>query len=332
MPSYVNVSGTWQELTGTDQPYVKVSGTWQGVKNIYARASGVWQTVYEYDITGPTFSPSAPTVSPSGSSWIVTWPAINDAGSGVASATLYQLFAGSSSGLVAGSSYVITSPGFGGGSTTFTVPSNRRNTPGGETWTVGYYVIATDNAGNSSQSTASTVRYTRPLGSYVIAPDTSRSYDYNYPRWFPTSFTDPLDVRAGDSGLPSNYAGLYFYGTKLSDACLGFEPDDAVMFAQRKGSNGYSGTYRFAPCSDGTQPAGAPNINVYDVVDVGGVTWNNTDSFANIPIINFVTNISSGSIGSIAIITAGSSTTYRQLYPANAGALSYGGKVTLTFN
>ena len=74
MPTYVKASGTWQELTGTDQPYVKVSGTFQGVKNIYARAGGVWQTVYEYDITGPTLN--TPGVTSGGTADTVSWSAI----------------------------------------------------------------------------------------------------------------------------------------------------------------------------------------------------------------------------------------------------------------
>ena len=282
-----------------------------------------------YDITAPSVSP--PSSSPNGSSYDVSWGAITDGGMGVSSATIYALYYGTSSGFVAGASYAIPSGSFGGGSTTFGVPLDRRNTPGGQTWVVTYYIIATDAAGNSYQTGSATNRYTRPYGTYEITANASSSYDTTIPRWFPTDFTAPYDVRAG--GGTNYYQGFFFYGSKLADACLGFEPDNATLFAQRKGNSGYSGTCRFAPCSDQSQPGGAPSPNAYDVVDVGGSTWNDTDSFANIPIINWVTNISSGSVGSIALLPVGTGTTSgRQLYGAGAGVYNLGGRVTLSFN
>jgi hypothetical protein len=279
-----------------------------------------------YDVTAP--SVAAPSSSPNGSSYDVSWGAITDGGVGVSSATIYALYVGSSSGYVGGASYAIPSGSFGGGSTTFGVPLDRRNTPGGQTWVVVYYIIATDAAGNSYQTGGSTSRYTRPYGTYEITANASSSYDSTIPRWFPTNFTDPYDVRAG--GGTNYYTGLFFYGSKLADACLGFEPDNATLFAQRKASLGNSGTYRFAPCTDQSQPGGAPTPNVYDVVDVA---ISGADTAVNVPIINWVTNISSGSVGSIALLPVGTGTTSgRQMYGAGAGAYGLGGRVTLSFN
>lgn len=286
-----------------------------------------------YDVTAPSVSP--PSSSPNGSSYDVTWGAITDGGMGVSSAKVYALYYGSSSGYVAGASYEIPSGSFGGGSTTFSVPTNRRNTSGGENWVVVYYIIATDAAGNSYQTGASTQRYTRPYGTYEIAANSSGSYDSLYPRWLGSGITDYTAVRAGSSSVtgttPNNsYTGVFFYGTKLADACLGFEPDNATLFAQRSVSMGNSGTYRFAPCSNQSQPGGAPSVNLYDVVDV---YLSGSDAAANVPIINFVTNISSGSVGSIALLTVGSGTTsYRHMYGAGQGAYGIGGRVTLSFN
>ena len=56
MPTYINNAGNWVELSGSDRPYLNVSGNWQGAKNIYAKVSGTWQTVYQYDNTGPSIS------------------------------------------------------------------------------------------------------------------------------------------------------------------------------------------------------------------------------------------------------------------------------------
>ena len=282
-----------------------------------------------YDVTAPSVSP--PTSSADGSSFTVTWGAITDGGMGVSSAKVYALynFSGSSTGYVVGSSYPIPSGSFGGGSTTFGVPTNRRNTQGGLSWVVGYYIRAYDAAGNSYQTGTSAYKFTRPYGTYEIAANSSRSYDSLYPRWLGSGITDYTAVRAGNSGLPTNYTGLFFYGTKLEDACLGFEPDNATLFAQRSGSMGYSGTYRFAPCSNTSQPGGAPTVNASDVVDVA---LSGSDDSANVPIINWGTKISSGSVGSIALLTVSSGTSYRHLYGAGQGAYGIGGRVTLSFN
>lgn len=304
--------------------YYRVTVTDNAGNTATADAGGYQTTTY--DVTAP--SVNAPSSSPNGSSYDVSWGAITDGGMGVSSATIYALYYGTTSGFVGGSSYAIPSGSFGGGSTTFSVPTNRRNTPGGEIWVVTYYIIATDAAGNSYQTGAATNRYTRPYGTYSITANASSSYDSAIPRWFPTNFTDPYDVRAG--GATTSYTGLFFYGSKFADACLGFEPDNATMFVQRKASLGNSGTYRFAPCSDQSQPGGAPSPNVYDVVDVA---ISGADAGANVPIINWVTNLSSGSVGSIALLTVGTgSASYRQMYGAGAGYLNAGGAVTLTFN
>lgn len=281
-----------------------------------------------YDVTAPSVSP--PTSSPNGSSYDVSWGAITDGGMGVSSAKIITVYYGNSSGVQHAAPWTIPSGSFGGGSTTFSIPTNRRNTPGGETWDVTYYITATDAAGNSYTTGGSGSKYTRPYGTYNISANSSRSYDSLYPRWLGSGITDYTAVRAGSSSVSINYTGLFFYGSKLTDACLGFEPDNATLFAQRSGSMGNSGTYRFAPCPNESQPGGAPSPNVFDVVDVN---LSGADVVANVPIINWVTNISSGSVGSIALLTVGSGTgSYRHMYGAGQGYLGLGGRVTLSFN
>lgn len=302
---------------------------------IGAPFNGIQTTTY--DVTAPSVLP--PSSSPNGSSYDVSWGAITDGGMGVSSATIYAVYSYSginnAGGTFVGSSHPIPSGNFGGGSTTFSVPINRRNTQGGLAWVVAYYITVTDAAGNSFQTSPSVYKYTRPYGTYEIYANSSGSYDSVYPRWLGSNITDYTAVRAGSSSVtgttPNNsYTGVFFYGTKLADACLGFEPDNATLFAQRTGSMGNSGTYRFAPCSNTSQPGGAPSPNYYDVLNV---SLSGADVATNVPIINFATNISSGSVGSIALITVGSGTTsYKHLYGAGQGAYGQGGKVTLSFN
>ena len=164
MPTYVHNGTAFQELTGTDQPFVNVAGTFQGVKNVYVYAAGAWRTVYEYDITAPTIP--TPTVVNATTSHTVSWTALSDNASGVASATLYQRFVGSTSGDVAGSSYVL--PSFGASSTSLSVPLNRRKQGAGESWSAYYYIVATDAAGNTGTGSNSASMATTPYD--IVAP------------------------------------------------------------------------------------------------------------------------------------------------------------------
>jgi len=164
MPTFVHNGTAFQELTGTDQPFVNVAGTFQGVKNVYVYASGAWRTVYEYDITAPTIP--TPTVVNATTSHTVSWTALSDNASGVASATLYQRFVGSTSGDVAGSSYVL--PSFGASSTSLSVPLNRRKQGAGESWSAYYYIVATDAAGNTGTGSNSASMATTPYD--IVAP------------------------------------------------------------------------------------------------------------------------------------------------------------------
>jgi hypothetical protein len=241
MPTYVNVSGTWQELTGTDQPYVKVSGTFQGVKNIYARASGVWQTVYEYDITGPIVP--IPTSSPSGTADTVSWAAITDAGSGVASATLYQYFYNVTlNSYTAGNTYSIPTP-TSSGSTSMAISSGFRNTPTGNHYQVYYYIVATDNAGNSTTGTASTWINTRPLGTYNFFATAADSRNLANSAWLGTT----AEGIVGYSTSSRAY-GCWFYGADtIKTACRGWNADTGTIFVKRAASTdtnrGNTGTF-----------------------------------------------------------------------------------------
>ena len=248
MPAYIKVAGNWNEITGTEQPYVKVSGTWRSVSQIHAKVGGVWKQVYEYDNTGPTV-PTPTVVATSGTVDTVSWGAITDAQSGVASATVYQLYAGSTSGFVSGTSQALGS--FGASSTTFAIPTNRRNTPTGETWQVTYYIIATDNAGNSTQGGAATNHYTKPLGSYGVLPDIA-NLGNNAADARNIGNTAWLNQTASDEGVvgfsTSKAYGAWFYNNNaFSNVCRGWAPDSGSILLQRAGAaqtnRGNTGTF-----------------------------------------------------------------------------------------
>jgi len=199
-----------------------------------------------------------PSVSINGTTVTVSWGAITDAHSGVASATLHELFFGSSSGFVSGSSYVIPSNKWSGSSTTFTTPSNRRATPGGESWLVVYYIVATDNVGKSGQGPGSVTRWTKPLGTFYVKAK-------GWGTWGSSSGwrNDPQSLVSVLSGwLNTTYGyqyGYWFYGSSVSDVTKGFIPDSATFRTLRGTADGCSGAVvAFATHNYASPPAGAP--------------------------------------------------------------------------
>jgi hypothetical protein len=240
MPTYVNVSGTWQELTGTDRPFAKVGGVWQGATNMYAKVGGVWQQVYQYDNTGPTVPTPTVVQATSGTSSTVSWTAITDSASGVASATLYQDFIGSTSGIVAGSTYSIPSGAFSGGSTSMNIPTNRRLQPSGETWQVAYRIIATDNAGNSTTGLSSIYAYNKPFGNFFAVPDIA-GLGNNAADARNLANTAWLNQTAADEGVvgisgTKAYGAWFYNNNTFSNICLGFAPDSGSIWLQRAGA------------------------------------------------------------------------------------------------
>ena len=246
MPSYVKASGTWQELTGTDRPFANVGGTWQGATNMYAKVSGTWQTVYEYDITGPTLN--IPVVTSGGSADTVSWSAITDAGSGVASATLYQYFYNvTTNSYIAGNTYSIPAP-TSSGSTSMAISNTYRNSPSGDHYQVYYYLVATDNAGNSTDGSApgvglySAFTNTKPLGTFnfLTGADSRNLADT---AWLGTT-TEGI---VGYSTTSRAY-GCWFYGADtIKNACKGWDADSGTIFIKRAASTdtnrGNTGTF-----------------------------------------------------------------------------------------
>ena len=176
------------------------------------------------DIVDPVVP--TPTVVSGGSSDTVSWTAITDLPSGVASATVYQLYVGSTSGFVGGTSQALSS--FGASSTTFAIPTDRRNTPTGETWVVTYYIIATDKAGNSLQGTAPAGKNTKPLGTYFFIPNSANTRNIDDTAWLNPTTEGMLGVST------TRLYGCWFYGTDtIKNACKGWNADSGTIYIKR---------------------------------------------------------------------------------------------------
>lgn len=282
MPTYVNVSGTWQELTGTDRPYANVSGTWQGATNMYANVSGTWQQVYLYDSTAPVVP--KPTVVPGGSSDTVSWTAVTDADSGVASATLYQGVYNVTTNTYT-NNYQSVSIGTGGASShTFSVANAIRNSPTGNVFQTYYWISATDNVGlttNGDQNGQySAFTYTKPLGTYNFFPSGADSRNLADTAWLGTT----VEGIVGLSSSARAY-GCWFYGTNtIYDKCLTWQADSGTIFVKRAAgaipgpadpNRGNSGTWTLQGHNLGSASAAATFSGTG--VSTGAM---NTDSFS----------------------------------------------------
>ena len=261
MPTYVNVSGTWQELTGTDRPFANVSGTWQGATNMYANVSGTWQQVYQYDSTGPVVP--KPSVVRGATSDTVSWTAVTDAGSGVASATLYQGLHNVTLNTYT-NNYQSVSIGTGGASShTFSIPSGIRNTPTGDVFQVYYWISATDNAGlttdgDDTPATTGDFNYTKPLGTFYVTASSHGTWGLN--GGWRSDLGALGSIFSGYFGATYSYQyGHWFYGSNVSAASRGFVPDSGSIRTYRSSTDGCSGAVvAFGTHNYASQPGGTP--------------------------------------------------------------------------
>ena len=277
MATYVHNGTAFQELTGTDQPYVHVGGSFQGVKNIYAYSDGAWRTVYEYDVTGPVVP--KPTVVAGGSSDTVSWTAVTDAGSGVASATLYQGVYNVTTNTYT-NNYASVSIGTGGASSTVvSVPNAIRNSPTGNVFQTYYWISATDNVGlttNGDQNGQySAFTYTKPLGTYNFFPTGADSRNLANTAWLGTT----VEGIVGLSSTTRAY-GCWFYGSNtIYDKCLTWEANSGTIFVKRAASSdsnkGNSGSWTLQGHNLGSASAAATFSGTG--VSTGAM---NTDSFS----------------------------------------------------
>lgn len=257
MPIYVNVNGTWVELSGADRPYANVSGTWQGITNAYANVSGTWQQVYQYDNTAPTVP--IPSITSGGSSDTISWTNITDDASGVSSATLYQAFYNVTDNIYE-NTYASTPITIYGNSTTMSIPTARRNTPSGKHYQVYYWIAATDNAGNTvygdQVGKASTFYNTKPFGTYYFIPTAADSRNITNTDWL----NGTIEGIIGYSG--NRLYGCWFYGTNtIQTQCRGWNANSGTLFIKRPAltdsNRGNSGTFFLQTHNLGTKGSSA---------------------------------------------------------------------------
>ena len=137
MPSYIYKSASPTTVSSSTNVYAYTSPTTTSrVNYIYVYNGSSWVTVYQYDTTGPVVP--KPSVSSGGTSDTVSWTAVTDADSGVASATLYQGLYNVTTNTYT-NTYQSVSIGTGGdSSTTMSIPNGIRNTPTGNVYQVYY--------------------------------------------------------------------------------------------------------------------------------------------------------------------------------------------------
>jgi hypothetical protein len=243
MTLYIHNGTAWQTFSGTDRPYVNVSGVWQPVNYVYVHNGSGWQTAFQYNTGGPNVP--TPTFTQSATSSSVSWTAITD-DVGIASATLYQEYVGSSSGTVAGSTYTIPSGSYSGGSRTMSIPTSKRMQQSGgvngESWRVRYWIVATDTDGYTTTGSKASLQYTKPYGTFVFAPTDADSWT--------GSAWGGLVSPSGEGTVRKSTtwaSGAWFYGTTVSDSCLGWTPDTGSISVVRPTSTqtyqGNTGTF-----------------------------------------------------------------------------------------
>ena len=346
MPTYVKVSGTWQELTGTDRPYSKVSGTWQGATNMYAKVSGTWQQVYQYDNTGPVVA-TFTTVGQSNGKMRFAWTGgalVTDAASGVASAKIqveYTPWAGSGEGWSDWQTLTQAQWEATSGSFDFTPSTSKRrqwstSAPFAETvprYYVTFRVVAVDNAGiTTTQSNPGAL--TKPYGTLTVLPNSTGasgadSYAVSPAQWFGLTQGGVRFGNGTSAGLGNWQNGAYFYSTQLESACLGYAPDSGTFYVQRKGSQGTSGTAYFK-YHNLTFSAGVTNATFGgDFVSFNLTGTNVSGTLAMPP--NWLSAIPTGAARGFGMLNGGSSTVIKVLYSYDESG-SDSGEITITFN
>ena len=243
-------ASTYTALTGAKGIFVQTGATtYNRAEQVYVQTgASTYVLAYQYDIVGPVV-PTPTVAMTSGTTDTVSWGAITDASSSVASATIYQTYTGSTSGVVAGTNQVLGS--FGASNTTFAIPTNRRNTPTGETWQVQYYIIATDTAGNSTTGSNSLIHYTSPKGTYSFLPTDADSRNIGDTAWLGITAEGIIGISATKA-----YGGWFYGATAFTDKMRGWVPDSGTFYVKwidsTDSNRGNSGTFTIKVHNKGT--------------------------------------------------------------------------------
>lgn len=245
---WVHNGAGFQPVSASQAPYVHNGAGMQRAKTVWVHNGTQFVQVWQYDTIGPVVP--KPTVAFGGSSDLVSWTAVTDADSGVASATLYQGIYNVTTNTYT-NTYQSVGIGTGGASShTFSVPNGVRNTPTGDVYQVYYWISATDYVGNTTNGDQngqySAFTYTKPLGTYYFAPSgtpVADSRNLANTAWLGTT----VEGIVGYSTTSRAY-GCWFYGSNtIYNKCLTWQANSGTIFVKRAASTdsnrGNSGTW-----------------------------------------------------------------------------------------
>lgn len=247
MPAYVKNSGSWQNAR---YPSAKISTAWKNITAGWCRVAGSWRQFYVRDNTGPTTPTPTVAWNQAIPGFNVTFGATTDE-TGVASVTLQVRYDSGAWATVA----TVSAAG---------ATYQHAITTGNRGRLVEYRLVAVDTVGNTTNGTASTAKYAKPLGSFGITAIDSGSWAQHVlgNGYSPGGWRNTFLLHSGrwDAGTYGHQVGLWFYGTGVADICKGYAPDVASIYMERNGSSGSSGHNNIAPHGYTTKPAGVPTI------------------------------------------------------------------------
>ena len=327
MPSYIYQSGSPTTVSSSTNVYAYTSpSTTSRVNYIKVYNGSSFVTVYQYDTTPPVVP--KPSVVSGGTSDTVSWTAVTDADSGVASATLYQGLYNVTTNTYT-NTYQSVSIGTGGASnTTMSIPNGIRNTPTGNVYQVYYWISATDNVGlttngDDNPATTGDFKYTKPLGAYGVLPDIANlgnnaadSRNIGNTAWLNQTTSDE-----GVVGVSSTKAyGAWFYNNNaFSNVCRGWAPDSGSIFLQRPSAaqtnRGNTGTFTIQGHTSPTKSGALTFVSTTITSSISGndgvgnpaLSAGMLSSLGNDTIKGFAFNAHSNSPGFLRGLTTGNS-------------------------
>lgn len=304
---WVHNGSGFQSVSSAKAPYVYVGGAMQRTKTVWVHNGTQFVQAYQYDTTPPVVP--KPSVVSGGTSDTVSWTAVTDADSGVASATLYQGLYNVTTNTYT-NTYQSVSIGTGGaGNTTMSIPNGIRNTPTGNVYQVYYWISATDNVGlttdgDDNPTTTGDFTYTKPLGDYSIAPDrtylgnnAADSRNIGNTAWLNLTSSNADEGVVGFSTTKS-YGAWFYNNNAFSNVCRGWAPDSGSIWLQRAGSaqtnRGNTGDFTIQGHTSPTKSGALSFVGTTATAYISG-----NDGVANLA-------LSSGYLGMLSLLGANS--------------------------
>lgn len=311
--------GSWVAL-GTDGSGLFDWGGMSGqgsmrVRSLSAGGPSDWTTAGPVtDTTGPVTPAVTATLSDFGRTFLLSYPAWNDAQSGNGGSTHIQV-SYDGGGWTTVLNVWSPPPDAGAGSPpwSYTVPIGNRGQR------ASFRLLTWDQWDNMGIGPATTAELTRPVGNISVL---ASGVDY---------YTDGVGWRQGWVVYSDNAGsrGVWFYGTGLTDATNGFVPESAYIYLVKEGSNpAEAGNHnlQLVQNADFYNSAGAAPILVGGVL--AGPNWANNNDNAQWAIPHsFYQPMVVGSVRGVALVDSGGP---RRLYGTNLNPAS--GMITFVYN